>query len=135
MLSTTIVHVCPRYGCVKTATPTTRQVVAYTLGDRSQAGAQSLRAHVPENYRRRGTLSDFRLAHGEAFPKRTHRFCGKEEGETNHAQRWFGTVRARHNRRVRRTYPFSKSVERQLEAIHLFIANDNLQIQAKQQRG
>ena len=106
----------------------TRQIVAYTVGDRSQDGAMSLREHVPEDYRRRATRSDFWLAYEAAFPQRTHRFCGKEEGETNHAERWFGTVRARLSRLVRKTYSFSKSIERHLEAIHLFIATYNLGI-------
>ena len=106
----------------------TRQIVAYTIGDRSREGATSLREHVPEDYRRRATRSDFWLAYAEAFPQRTHRFCGKEEGETNHAERWFGTVRARVSRLVRRAYSFSKSVDRHLEAIHLFISTYNLRI-------
>jgi IS1 family transposase len=74
------------------------------------------------------TRSDFWLAYEKAFPKRTHRFCGKEEGQTNHAERWFGTLRARMSRLVRRSYSFSKSVERPLDAIHLFIASYNLGI-------
>ena len=106
----------------------TRQVVAYTIGDRSQEGALSLREHVPEGYRRRATRSDYWLAYEGAFPARTHRFCAKAEGETNHAERWFGTLRARLGRLVRRAYSFSKKVERHLEAIHLFIASYNLQI-------
>jgi transposase len=65
---------------------------------------------------------------GAAFPKRTHRLCGKEEGETNHVERWFGTLRARISRLVRRAYSFSKSVERHLDAIHPFITGYNLQI-------
>ena len=73
-------------------------------------------------------------AYAIASPGRTHRCCGKEEGETNHVERWFGTLRARLSRLVRRAYSFSKSVERHAEAIHLFIANYNLQIKAKQQR-
>ena len=106
----------------------TRQIVAYTVGDRSQEGAMSLREHVPLDYRRRATRSDFWLAYEKAFPQRTHRFCGKEEGETNHAERWFGTVRARVSRLVRRSYSFSKRVERHLEAIHLFVVTHNLRI-------
>ena len=106
----------------------TRQIVAYTVGDRSQEGAMSLREHVPAGYRRCATRSDFWLAYATAFPQRTHRFCGKQEGETNHAERWFGTVRARVSRLVRRSYAFSKSVERHLEAIHLFITTHNLRI-------
>ena len=51
----------------------TRQIVAYPIGDRSQEGAVNLREHVPEDYRRRATRSDFWLAYEAAFPKRTHR--------------------------------------------------------------
>ena len=105
------------------------QIVAYTIGDRGEAGARSLREHLPKDYRRRATRSDFWLAYENIFPRRTHRFCGKEEGETNHAERFFGTIRARLGRLVRRTYSFSKCVERHLEAIHLFITGYNLRIQ------
>ena len=106
----------------------TRQIVAYTIGDRSQEGARSLREHVPPDYRRRATRSDWWLAYEGAFPARTHRFCAKREGETNHAERWFGTLRARLSRLVRRTYSFSKKVECHLDAIHLFVTGYNLQI-------
>ena len=106
----------------------TRQIVAYTIGDRSQEGALSRREHVPADYRRRATRSDRWLAYEGAFPARTHRFCGKQEGETNHAERWFGTLRARMSRLVRRAYSFSKKVECHLDAIHLFVTNYNLQI-------
>ena len=88
--------------------------------------ALSLREHVPEDYRRRATRSDFWLAYEGAFPNRTHRFRGKEEGETHHAERFFGTVRLRWSRLVRKTYPFSKRVERHREAMHLSIAIHNL---------
>jgi insertion element IS1 protein InsB len=74
------------------------------------------------------TRSDCWLACEAAFPARTHRLCGKEEGETTHAERWFGTLRARVSRLVRRSYSFSKSVDRHLDAIHLFITGYNLQI-------
>ena len=113
----------------------TRQIVAYTLGDRSQESAFYLREAIPKAYAYRATRSDFWDAYGAAFPLRTHRFCGKEEGETNHAERFFGTLRARLSRLVRRCYSFSKSIERHAEAIHLFITNYNLQIQAKQRLG
>ena len=81
------------------------------------------------DYRRRATRSDYWLAYEAAFPRRTHRFCGKEEGETNHAERFFGTIRARLSRLVRRAYSFSKSAERHLDAVHLFITTYNLGIQ------
>lgn len=106
----------------------TRQVVAYALRDRSQDGAVSLRGHVPADYRRRATRCDYWLAYEGAFPQRTHRFCGKHEGETHHAERLFGTLRSRLSRVVRRTYSFSKKVERHFDAIHLFLTSYNLGI-------
>ena len=48
---------------------------------------------------------------------------------SNHAGRWFGTLRAGVSRLVRRTYSFSRCIERHLEAIHLFIPTYNLSIQ------
>ena len=102
--------------------------MAYTVGDRSQEGAMSLREHVPDDYRRRATRSDFWLAYEKAFPQRTHRFCGKEEGETNHAERFFGTLRARIGRPGASGYSFSKRIERHLDAIHLFLTGYNLRI-------
>ncbi len=107
----------------------TRQIVAWTLGDRSLQSACDLRADLPPGYRRCATRSDFWDAYATAFPKRTHRCCGKEEGETNHVERWFGTLRARVSRLVRRAYSFSKCPENHLDAIHFFITTYNLSIQ------
>ena len=107
----------------------TRQIVAYTLGDRSQQSAADLRAALPPDHRGRATRSDLWEAYAAAFPARTHRCCGKEAGETNHVERWVGTLRARLSRLVRRAYSFSKCPENHLDAIHLFIATYNLQIQ------
>ena len=107
----------------------TRQIVAWTLGDRSLQSACDLRASLPKGYRRCATRSDFWDAYAAAFPARTHRACGKEEGETNHVERWFGTLRARVSRLVRKAYSFSKCAENHLDAIHLFITTYNLAIQ------
>ena len=107
----------------------TRQIVAWTLGDRSQQSAADLRAGLPKGYRGRATRSDLWEASAAAFPERTHRCCGKHEGETNHVERWFGTLRARLSRLVRRAYSFSKNAENHLDAIHLFITTYNLAIQ------
>lgn len=107
----------------------TRQIVAWTLGDRSLQSACDLRASLPKGYRGRATRSDFWEAYAAAFPRRTHRSCGKEEGETCHVERWFGTLRARLGRLVRRAYSFSKSAENHLDAIQLFITSYNLAIQ------
>ena len=107
----------------------TRQIVACTIGERDKEGALGLREHVPFDYRRHATCSDRWLAYEAAFPQRTHHFCGKEEGETNHAERCFGTIPARLGRLVRRSYAFSKRVGRHLEAIYLFLTDHNLSLQ------
>ena len=99
----------------------TRQIVAWTLGDRSLQSADDLRAALPADYQACATRSDFWEAYAAAFPASTHRCCGKEEGETNHVERWFGILRARVGRLVRKTYSFSKHAENHLDAIHLFI--------------
>ena len=109
----------------------TRQIVAWTLGDRSLQSACDLRAALAPGYRNRATRSDLWEAYAAAFPQRTHRSCGKHEGETNHVERWFGTLRARLSRLVRRTYSFSKHAENHLDAIHLFLTTYNLAIQQK----
>ena len=96
----------------------TRQIVAWTLGDRSLPSACDLRVALPEDYRRCATRSDYWEAYATAFPAETHRSCGKHEGETNHVERWFGTLRARTSRLVRRAYSFSKCAENHLDAIH-----------------
>lgn len=109
----------------------TRQIVAWTLGDRSLQSASDLRAFLPKGYRGRATRSDFWDAYATAFPAKTHRCCGKEEGETCHVERWFGTLRARVGRLVRKTYSFSKDAENHLDAVHLFITSYNLAIPHK----
>ncbi len=106
----------------------TRQIVGWTLGDRSLQSANDLRAALPKGYRGRATRSDYWDAYAAAFPAKTHRCRGKEEGETNHVERWFGTLRARVSRLIRRTYSFSKHAENHLDAVHLFITTYNLAV-------
>ena len=112
----------------------TRQIVGWTLGDRSLQSACDLRASLPKGYRNRATRSDYWDAYAAAFPKNTHRSCGKEQGETNHVERWFGTLRARVSRLIRKTYSFSKHAENHLDAIHLFITTYNLAVQQRATR-
>ena len=107
----------------------TRQIIACTLGDRSQQSAADLRASLPPDHRGRATRRDLWEAYAAAFPVRTHRCCGKAAGETNHVERWFGTLRARLGCLVRLAYSFSKCPENHLDAIHLFINTYNLQVQ------
>ncbi len=88
--------------------------------------AYDLRAALPKGYRGRATRSDYWDAYAAAFPMHTHRSCGKADGETNHVERWFGTLRARVSRLVRRAYSFSKNAENHLDAIHFFVTSYNV---------
>ena len=107
----------------------TRQVVAWSLGDRSQQGATDLRAALPPGDRRCATRSDLWRAYPAAFPARTHRGCGKKEGKTCHVERWFCTLRQRVSRLVHKTLSLSKCPENHLDAIHHFIITYHLQTQ------
>ena len=105
----------------------TRQIVASFVGDRSADSARALRERIPPAYRCRATRSDFWLAYEEAFPGRTHRMCGKDEGQTNHAERFFCTLRQRLGRFVRKTLSFSKNDRMHELALRLFIHQYNQQ--------
>ncbi len=67
------------------------------------AAARALRERIPADYRCRATRSNFWLAYDAVFPRRTHRLCGKAEGETCHVERWNNTLRQRLGRFVRKT--------------------------------
>ena len=94
----------------------TRQVVAYTLGDRSTQTCQQLYNNLPESYRTAQSYSDFWDAYKNVFPKASHQALGKEAGQTKHVERWNNTLRQRMARFVRKTLSFSKS----LAAHHMF---------------
>ena len=76
------------------------------MGDRAAESARALRACIPPDYRCRATRSDWWLAYDEVFPPRTHRSCGKGDGETCHVERWNCTLRQRLGRLVRKTLSF-----------------------------
>jgi len=63
----------------------TRQVVAYVVGDRSQATCQKLWDCIPPAYRSGHCYSDFWEAYRNVIPEEHHTACGKESGETAHA--------------------------------------------------
>jgi len=71
----------------------TRQVVAYVVGDRSQATCQKLWERIPESYRRSHCYSDFWEAYAKVLPATQHTAGGKESGETAHVERWNKRVR------------------------------------------
>lgn len=87
----------------------TRQIVAFTLGDRSQKACRRLWEKIPAEYRTATLYSDFWKAYQKVLPQDQHQAVGKESGQTNHMERWYCTLRQRLSRYVRKTLSFSKS--------------------------
>ena len=94
----------------------TRQIVAYFIGDRSEASCLQLWRRIPAAYKRCYSFSDFWEAYQLVFAADRHQSVGKDSGETNHIERWFNTLRQRLARFVRKTLSFSKS-----ERFHEFV--------------
>lgn len=104
----------------------TRQIVAFVIGDRSKATCQRLWNRLPNDYKACHTFSDFWEAYQQVFPEQTHRCVGKETGQTAHMERWYGTLRQRLARYVRKTLSFSKSDAYHHMVTKWFIAEYNL---------
>jgi len=101
----------------------TRQVVAYAIGNRGEETCRKLWERIPESYRAQGLFySDFsRESYQKVFPEDRHQAVGKESGQTNHVERWNGTLRQRLGRFVRKTLSFSKSEEMHEACLVLFL--------------
>jgi insertion element IS1 protein InsB len=101
----------------------TRQVVAYAIGDRGEKTCRKLWECIPESYRAAEGLfySDFWESYQKVFPEDRHQAVGKESGQTNHVERWNGTLRQRLGRFVRKTLSFSKSEQMHEICLLLFL--------------
>src|SRR6266487_2052906 len=106
----------------------TRQIVAFVIGDHSQATCLRLWTAIPDEYKHCHTFSAFWRAYREVFPAETHRCGGKETGETAHMERWNNTLRQRGGRYVRQTLSFSKSDLYHYLFTKSFIIQYNLEI-------
>jgi insertion element IS1 protein InsB len=106
----------------------TRQVVAYFIGDRSEASCRRLWERVPETYRGGYFYSDFWKAYREVIPEERHEAVGKESGQTAHIERWNNTLRQRLSRLVRQSLSFSKSDRMHEICLRLFLHRYNLSI-------
>lgn len=105
---------------------TTRQVVAYVIGDRSEATCRKLWERIPAAYRAAHCFSDFWDAYQVVIPPEQHTAVGKESGETAHIERWNNTLRQRLGRFVRKTLSFSKSDHMHELCLQLFLHRYNL---------
>jgi insertion element IS1 protein InsB len=66
----------------------TRPIVAYYIGDHSQASCLRLWRRIPRAYTRCYSFSDCWAAYQAIFDRSRHQSVGKDSGETNHLERW-----------------------------------------------
>jgi IS1 family transposase/transposase-like protein len=104
----------------------TRQIVAYFIGDRSEASCLQLWRRIPLAYTRCHSFSDFWEAYQHIFATDRHQSVGKDSGQTAHIERWFNTLRQRLARFVRKTLSFSKSDKFHESVFRLFVHHYNL---------
>jgi insertion element IS1 protein InsB len=103
----------------------TRQVVAWHFGNRSERTCRRLWEKVPQSYKTSRLYSDFWKAYQAVLPPELHQACGKEEGQTNHVERFNLTLRQRPPRLVRKTLSFSKSTLMHVIQLRLFFIQYN----------
>jgi insertion element IS1 protein InsB len=103
----------------------TRQIVAYFIGDRTEASCLHLWRCLPRAYTRCCSFSDFWETYQRVFATDRHQSVGKDSGETNHIERWFNTLRQRLARFVRKTLSFSKSDRFHEFVFRLFVHHYN----------
>ncbi len=104
----------------------TREIIGVFIGDRSRVGAEGLWESLPEVYRQGAQYyTDFWEAYRQVIPSQQHQAVGKDSGQTNHIERFNGTLRQRVSRLVRKTLSFSKKLENHLGAIWYFIHHYN----------
>lgn len=107
---------------------TTRQVIAFYIGDRSRIGARELWERIPELYRDNALFyTDLYESYVGVIPHDRHHRVTKDSGKTSYIERFNCTVRQRVSRLVRKTLSFSKKLENHIGAIKYFICHYNLE--------
>jgi IS1 family transposase len=106
---------------------TSRQVVAFHIGNRSRTSAKRLWAKIPEAYRQYAMFyTDQYVVYQGVIPVAQHRAISKLARKTNHLERFNNTLRQRVSRLVRDTLAFSKKLSNHIGAIKFFICDYNL---------
>jgi insertion element IS1 protein InsB len=106
---------------------TTRQVIAFHVGDRSGQSAEALWEKIPVVYQERARFyTDQYEVYKGIIPPAQHRAITKLVRKTNHVERFNCTLRQRVSRLVRATLSFSKKLANHVGAIRYFICDYNL---------
>jgi insertion element IS1 protein InsB len=107
---------------------TSRQIIAFHVGDRSRESANALWATIPEVYQDHATFhTDQYEVYSGVMPVERHKAITKQARKTNHIERFNNTLRQRLACLVRDTLSFSKKVENHIGAIKFFICHYNLE--------
>jgi IS1 family transposase len=103
----------------------TRQIIAFAIGDRSDATCRILWSRLPKGYRAKRTYPDFWHAYKAVVPGRNHWPVGKEEDQTNDMERFNNTLRQRLGRFTGKTLSFSKCGQMHEMCLRLFLHEYN----------
>jgi IS1 family transposase len=106
----------------------THQIVSFTIGDRSFATGQQLWLSTPQAYRLSYTYSDYWQPYLGFLDLDCHEQCAKQEGQTNHIERFWATLRNCLGRLTRKTLSFSKALDPLKDILTVFIYHYNLDI-------
>jgi insertion element IS1 protein InsB len=107
---------------------TTRQIIAFHVGNRSRESAKALWSEIPEAYQEHAiSHTDQYEVYRGVIPAERHKAITKQARQTNHIERFNNTLRQRLARLVRATLSFSKKVENHIGAIKFFICPYNLE--------
>ena len=105
----------------------TRQVIAFHVGDRSQVSADRLWANLPAAYREQAIFyTDQYAVYAGVIPPTRHRALSKLARLTNQVERFHCTLRQRVSRLVRSTLSFSKKLTNHVGAIRHFLCHYTL---------
>jgi insertion element IS1 protein InsB len=105
----------------------TRQVIAFHVGDRSGQSAKVLWEKIPLVYQEQATFyTDQYEVYKGVVPSAQHRAISKLARMTNHVERFNCTLRQRVSRLVRATLSFSKNLANHIGAVKYFICDYNL---------
>jgi insertion element IS1 protein InsB len=106
---------------------TTRQIMAFHVGDRSRNSGTALWANIPLVYREHATFpTDQYAVYQGVIPAAQQRAIMKHARKTTHIERCNNTLRQRVSRLVRDTLSFSTKLAHHIGAIKFSICHDNL---------
>jgi insertion element IS1 protein InsB len=106
---------------------TTRQVIAFDVGDRSGRSSEALWKKIPAMDQEYAVFyPDHSAVYTGLIPSAQHRAISTLACTTNHGERFNCRLRQRVSRLARATLAFSKKLSNHIGAIKYFICDDNL---------